>query len=258
MTRLGQGRNAPSAVLEVRDDRVLWLTLNRASVHNALNRPLLSTLVSGLRRADSDPSVHVVVIDGAGPSFCSGGDLREFVALKTKDQARSFIELCFSVFTAIESIGKPIIAAVHGAAIGGGVELVAAADIVIAGESARFATVEPTLGLSPAYGANRLGSVIGVHNAKYLAMTGRSIDAEEALRMGLVSSVVPDRHLKEEARRIANDLSGFGGDGLRATKRIVNRTVASGVAGALEAAIELQLRPEVHQRALRLLGSRAD
>jgi enoyl-CoA hydratase len=232
------------------------LSLNRPRVHNALDSALLLALKSHLHTAAEDPAVKVVVLDGKGKSFCSGGDLEQFLALNSRHAVRNFIGLCFATFQAIEDLAKPVIASVHGVAYGGGTELAAAADIVIAAKSARFATVEPMLGLTPGFGVTRLKQVIGLHNAKFMAMTGREVTATAAQRMGLVNIVVDDGRLKDATAALAAELASYDPSGISASKRLLNRASRDGLAEALAAVVDLQLADGLKERVQKQLGGR--
>lgn len=229
-------------VLEERlDGYVLWLTLNRPEVRNALNEELVVTLRDRLRQADGEPEVRVVVLRGAGPGFCAGGDLLTFLALDGAQEIREFTRRVFEMFYAIEACARPVIASVHGYALAGGTELCLACDLVVAAESARFGTTEPRVGLSPGYADVRMTQVVGLHNAKYLALTGDHIDTQEAHRIGLVNVVCADDELEARTRGLAERLATNAPLGLAAGKAILNRAAREGYEHTIEMVTMLQM-----------------
>lgn len=230
------------AVLEERQEKaVLWLTLNRPEVRNALSAELVVALRDRLRAVDVDDSVRVVVLTGAGAGFCAGGDLTEFVALRGAHETREFTRRVFEMFYAIEICSKPVIAAAHGFALAGGTELCLAADLVVAAETTRFGTAEPRVGLSPGYGDVRMTQVIGLHNAKYLALTGNRIDAREAHRLGLVNLVCTEAELETTTRALAERIASNAPLGVAAGKAILNRGAREGYEYTVEMVTMLQL-----------------
>ena len=220
---------------------VLWLTMNRPEVRNALSEELVVRLRDRLRAVDVDETVRAVVLRGAGTAFCAGGDLLEFVALKGAQRTREFTRRVFEMFYAIELCAKPVIAAAHGYALAGGTELCLAADLVVATESTQFGTAEPRVGLSPGYGDVRMTQVIGLHNAKYLALTGNRITAAEAHRIGLVNVVCADSELEAEARKLAERIASNAPLGVSAGKAILNRGAREGYDYTIEMVTMLQL-----------------
>jgi enoyl-CoA hydratase/carnithine racemase len=230
------------AVLEERaEGPVLWLTLNRPEVRNALNEELVVALRDRLRTADVDAAIRAVVIRGAGPSFCAGGDLLNFLALEGAHAIREFTRRVFEMFYAIESCSRPVIASVHGYALAGGTELCLAADLVVAAESARFGTAEPRIGLSPGYADIRMTQVVGLHNAKYLVLTGDRVEAAEAHRMGLVNVVCPEAELEARTRALAERLATNAPLALAAGKAILNRQAREGYEHTIEMVTMLQM-----------------
>jgi enoyl-CoA hydratase/carnithine racemase len=230
------------AVLEERSaGAVLWLSLNRPEVRNALNEDLVVALRDRLRAADGDPGVRAVVLRGEGRSFCAGGDLTAFLALKGAGEIREFTRRVFEMFYAIESCSKPVIASVHGYALAGGTELCLACDLVVAADSAQFGTAEPRIGLSPGYADVRMTQVIGLHNAKYLVLTGERIDAAEAHRIGLVNIVCPGAELDARSQALAERLAANAPLGVAAGKAILNRQAREGYDYTIEMVTMLQM-----------------
>lgn len=183
-----------------------YLQLNRLEKANAYNRAMLDALEAHLGRAGDDPEVRVVVLCGAGErAFCGGADLGEMAG---KDWRSALYLRSAQVFSRLSGCPRVTLAAVNGAAVGGGLELALACDIRIAAEGARFSFPEPELGLLPAAGGTqRLPQVVGKGRAKELILGGRVWEADEALRAGLVSEVTgPDELLpraQQWAERIA-------------------------------------------------------
>jgi enoyl-CoA hydratase len=171
-------------------DHVALVTLNRPAALNALNRQLMTELLGTLQTLDADPECHCIVIRGAGDrAFAAGADIKEMATLTPASLA---VEDDFARWDEIGRLATPLIAAVRGYALGGGCELAMACDIIVAGDDARFGQPEVTLGIIPgAGGTQRLTRAIGKARAMELILTGRTIDADEAHRIGLVSSVVP-------------------------------------------------------------------
>ena len=200
-----------------RDDTVAILTLNRPAVLNALNVALLRELDAAVATTQSDSSIRALVITGAGErAFAAGADIRELAAL-TAQEAREHASFGQAVFSRIEGLGKPVIAAINGFALGGGCELAMACTLRIASESATFGQPEINLGIIPGFGGTaRLPRLIGCGPALDLLLTGRSIEAREALAFGLVSRVVPAQELRATALLLAKTLASKSATATRA------------------------------------------
>jgi enoyl-CoA hydratase len=185
-------------------DGVATITINRADVLNALSGQTVRELDHALAQAEADERVRVLILHGAGEkSFVSGADISELVELDPRTGTRT-AEFGQGVFRRLETMGKPSIAAINGYALGGGCELAMACTIRIASESAKLGLPEVTLGVIPGYaGTQRLPRIVGRGTALDLILTGRAVDAAEALRIGLVSQVVPAAELMETARKTA-------------------------------------------------------
>jgi enoyl-CoA hydratase len=191
-----------------RDGPVILVTLNRPKAHNALNRRLLDELSHVIDEIAADDSARVVVITGAGErAFAAGADITEIAGLGPSD-ARAFATFGQSVFARLETLGKPVIAAVNGFALGGGCELAMACTFRVASELAVFGQPEVDLGLIPGFGGTqRLTRLVGRGRALDLTLTGRRITATEAERMGLVTRVVDPASLHDEAQAFAKELA---------------------------------------------------
>src|SRR5262249_9692629 len=178
--------------VEHRDDAVAVVTIDRPEALNALDRETLTELRDRLRALATDQDVHAVVLTGAGDrAFAAGADIKEMTPMSVLE-AHGWGMLGHECGRLLESMPKGTIAAVNGLALGGGCELALACDIRYASESASFGQPEINLAVIPGWGGTqRLGRVVGAGLAKDLILTGRAIDAAEALRVGLVSAVYP-------------------------------------------------------------------
>jgi enoyl-CoA hydratase len=195
-------------LLVERDDAVLVITVNRPKVLNALNSATLAELASVIDDAAADEGVRAIVLTGAGEkAFVAGADINE-LAQQTPVGGRDHAGRGQRVFDRIERLGKPVIAAVNGFALGGGCELAMACTLRLAADTAKFGQPEINLGLIPGYaGTQRLPRLVGRGRALELLLTGAQISAEEAWRIGLVNRVVPAAQLMDEARTLARSLA---------------------------------------------------
>lgn len=187
---------------------VAVITLNRPDKLNALNAELLRELHTAITTCQHDPNVRVVVITGSGPkAFAAGADIAELHANDAVG-GKLFAERGQAVFTAIERLGKPVIAAVNGFALGGGCELAMACHMRFAADSARFGQPEINLGIIPGYGGTqRLPRLVGLAKAYELILAGDMIDAAEALRIGLVNRVYAAADLLDQTLAFAQMLA---------------------------------------------------
>src|SRR5271169_2748624 len=182
-------------LLVERDERgVARLTLNRPDVHNALSTRMLEELPDAAATLDGDKAVRVVVLTGAGVSFCAGGDLRWMQEARALDRAGRLRESgkIAAVLQALDNLSKPLVGRINGQAYAGGLGLIAACDIVVAARSARFAVTEVRLGLIPANIGPYLFRRMGEAKAREVFFNAKAFDAEAALRLGLVSQIVDD------------------------------------------------------------------
>lgn len=215
---------AYNTIIYEKSDHTAIITLNRPKKLNALSPELTEELYKALSNADSDDSVRVIIITGGDRVFAAGADLGAMDAA-----APDVIQIFKSRFAArnpfdyIEQIGKPVIAAIAGYALGGGCELAMCCDLRIAAETAKFGQPEIRVGLIPgAGGTQRLPRLIGMTRAKELVMLGEYIDADEAKQLGLVNAVVPVGKLLEEAKNLAAKLAQRPPFGLRLAKMAMN------------------------------------
>lgn len=191
-----------------RDGPVAVLTINRPQVLNALDSASLDELHRATRELADDSAVRAVVITGAGEkAFAAGADIRELAAMGP-DASRAHARRGQAALAAIEEMNKPVVAAINGFALGGGCELAMACTFRIAAERARLGQPEISLGMIPGFaGTQRLTRLVGRAVALDLLLTGRHVEAEEALRLGLVHRVVPGSRLMAAARALAAEMA---------------------------------------------------
>jgi len=191
-----------------RDGAIAIVTLNRPKVLNALNHQTLAELATCMAGLKADASVRAIVLTGSGEkSFVAGADINELAALSPVE-GQAHARRGQSVFDAIEQLGKPVIAAINGFALGGGCELAMACTIRLAAETARFGQPEVNLGLIPGYaGSQRLPRLVGKGIALEILLTGDMVSAPRAYEIGLVNRIVPAADLMAEARKLAQTLA---------------------------------------------------
>lgn len=204
-------------------DGVMTLTLNRPEIMNSLNFDMLRALRDQIEAVRFNPGVRVVIITGSGEkAFCAGADLKERATMPP-DKVKEFILTIRTLFSAIEYLNKPVIAAVNGIALGGGTEMALAADIRIASHNALMGLTETRLAIIPgAGGTQRLPRLVGKGKAKELIFTGQRITAEEALRIGLVNKICPLEDLLTEARNMAAMICETGPIAIEQAKYAIN------------------------------------
>ena len=210
-------------VLEERRDRVALLTLNRPEVMNSFNFAMLRSLKERIEALHFDPEVRVVIVTGAGEkAFCAGADLKER-ATYTEQQVREFIFTIRNLFTFIEFLNKPVIAAVNGIALGGGTELALACDMRIAAANASMGLTETRLAIIPgAGGTQRLPRLVGRGKAKELIFTGRRVDAQEGAQIGLVNKICQPEALMDECMAMAAMICETGPIAVQQAKYAIN------------------------------------
>jgi enoyl-CoA hydratase len=205
------------------DGPVAVITLNRPNVLNALNAQLLEELSIALTQLEGDTAVRAIVITGAGSkAFAAGADIGELNALRNSVEGAAKARIGQAVTMQIERSSKPVVMAVNGFALGGGCELAMAGDIRVASEKAKFGQPEVNLGLIPGYGGSqRTTRLLGEGMAMYLCLTGELIDAEEALRIGLVQRVVPPDRVLDVSIEIARTIAAKAPLAIAACKRAI-------------------------------------
>lgn len=199
------------------------LSFNRPEVMNALNTEVLLELEKAVDWIENDCEVSVLILTGVGKAFVAGADIAEMKSMSA-DEGRKFGNLGSRVFRKIETMEKPVIAAVNGFALGGGCELALSCDIRIASEKAKFGQPEVSLGITPGFaGTQRLPRIIGRAKAKELIFTGKMIDAYEAEKLSLVNQVVAPDLLIDEALTMATQIAKNGQLAVRYAKAAINR-----------------------------------
>lgn len=220
-------------LLETRD-RVAFLTINRPRILNALDRKTLSELAEALQSISCDDTVRSVVVTGAGDkAFVAGADIRELAGLSAAE-GQAYALVGQEVLDSIENLGKPVIAAVNGYALGGGCELAMACSFRVASDTALFGQPEVQLGLIPGFGGSqRLGRIVGKGRAIQMLLTGMSVNANEAHRIGLVNAVVPAAELMPLAETMARTIAGNGAHAVTRVIDAVNRGLETTMAEGL-------------------------
>jgi methylglutaconyl-CoA hydratase len=218
------------------DGGVLTLTLNRPAKRNALSSELIELLHQAFERADLDAGVRVVMVRGAGKDFCAGADLDELLASVDRSPAENEASALRmgTLFGRIRELPKPVLAMVHGRALAGGAGLATACDLVIASASAQFGYPEIQRGFAPAMVMALLRRIVGEKFALDLVLTGRLLTAEEARSAGLLTRVVLDAKLEQEAATLAGELARSSGTALAFTKQLFyqldGRPLSEGIA----------------------------
>lgn len=205
-------------------DSVAWIVINRPDKRNALNRATRLEMARALEDAQSDSGIRVLILSGAGDkSFISGSDLTELANFTPLEMGRFMATLGQRFYTRFEQLEKPVIAMINGLCLGAGLELALACDIRIASESARFGQPEILIGIIPGGGGTqRLSRLVGIGKAKELILTGKMIDASEALRIGLVNQVTPADQLQETVESLAQAISKQSPLTVEWAKRAIN------------------------------------
>jgi enoyl-CoA hydratase len=220
-----------------RDGAVAEVTITRPAVLNALNQPTLQELRQAIDELGADDGVRALVLTGAGEkAFVAGADINELAA-QSPVSGRELARRGQALFTRIEQLGKPVIAAINGFALGGGCELALACTFRFAADTARIGLPEVTLGIVPGYGGSvRLPRLVGKDRAMEMILTGRHVTADEAFRIGLVTRVFPAASLLAEARKFAQELAAKAPIALR----YAQRTIEQGLEMPVEQALELE------------------
>ena len=243
----------PSTIHVRRIANVDYVTLNRPEVRNAFNEQLIAEMTTWANGAASDSSLRGVVISGNGPTFCAGADLAwmaKMAAYSHDDNLRD-AQAAAAMFAVIDALPMPVIAQVHGAALGGGAGLVAVADIAVAAADTTFGFTEVKLGLIPAVIAPYVLTKIGGSAARELFVTGRRFDAAHACAIGLVHAVVPADELIAKINAYVTELSMNGPEAMSAAKgllrKIADLSVADAASITAEAIAERRVSPEAQQ-----------
>jgi 2-(1,2-epoxy-1,2-dihydrophenyl)acetyl-CoA isomerase len=246
-------QSEPAVLLDVTEG-VGWITLNRPKAYNALNTDLAGRLLDAVIRCDEDDDVRALVITGKGPSFCSGGDIRQMMdAVASDGHAAAFLKtLTVSLHETIATMAhmsKPVITAVNGTAAGAGFSLALAGDLVLAADSARFTVAYTAIGLAPNGSSTfTLPRLVGPKRAFELIYTNRAVPADEAKELGLVNEVFPAAQFIEQAREFAVNAAKGPTAALGCAKKLLT----------LSAQNSLETQMEHERRAIAACGRTAD
>lgn len=221
-------------IIYEKSEGVATVTLNRPEALNAFSKDIIEEIIKALEDVQNDENVRVVVLTGAGEkAFSAGADIKAMVgmnALKARELSLMGERLCL----AFENLEKPVIAALNGYALGGGLEVAMSCDLRIAAENARMGQTEVNIGLIPGWGGTqRLTRLVGKAKAKELVFTGRMIDARTAEQLGIINMVVPQDKFRETVRQFAIELASKAPVAIRVAKALINKGENIGLDSAL-------------------------
>jgi enoyl-CoA hydratase len=232
------------------DGRVRVLTLDRPDARNALSAQLRTDLIKALEDAERDEQVGAIVLTGAGSAFAAGADLKEMLA-RTTDEQRHFLQPPH-VYSTLEQLDKPVVAAINGHALGAGLELATACDVRVCAEAAKLGQPELGFGLIPGGGGTqRLVRLVGPGHAARLVLTGDVVTGDEAARLGLVDFAVPKDQVLPRALELAHAMARHDPAAIAAGKRALRAAAGPyehGLAIEIEEFVKLHARPEAQQR----------
>jgi enoyl-CoA hydratase len=221
-------------IIYEKSEEVATITLNRPEAMNAFSKEVVEEVTQALGDAKNDENIRVVILTGAGEkAFSAGADIKAMIgmnALKARELSLMGEKLCL----AFENFEKPVIAALNGYALGGGLEVAMACDLRIASENARIGQTEVNIGLIPGWGGTqRLTRLIGATKAKELVFTGRMIDAKTAEQLGILNMVIPADKFKETVMQFAMDLAAKPPVAIKVAKSVINKGADIGLDFAL-------------------------
>ncbi len=228
-------------ILYQAQDHLARLTLNRPEKRNALNADLIAALRQALDRAASDDSVHVVLLTGAGKDFCAGMDLHVSQANPTAADHLNTARQIRDLLLAIRHHRCPVIAAIHGRALGGGAGIASASDLILAAQSASIGYPEVNFGFVPAMVAALLRRSVSEKRTFEYLVSGDAIPADEACRLGLINHVFADEEFAARAEEFASKLAQKSGSALSLTKVLLNHTEGMTLEKALEAGVQMNV-----------------
>ena len=218
-----------------RRDGVATITVNRPDALNALNPTVLHDIAAAATELVGDDTLDVVIVTGAGRAFVAGADIKAMIDYST-EEAEEFSELGHRAFDAIAALPVPVIGAVNGFALGGGLELALACDLLYGSSKAKLGLPEVSLSVIPGWGGTqRLGRLIGWHKARELVFTGQHIGADEAQRVGLLLDVFEPDELIGKVNEIADKIASNGPLAVRAAKRAMREGSSAGLSSAMAA-----------------------
>lgn len=224
-------------ILVEKKENIAVIKINRPNYLNALNKDTIFELTKAVEELEKDKNIKAVILTGEGKAFIAGADIKQMNNMNPSE-AKKFAKDGHNLLMKIENSRLPFIAAVNGYALGGGCEVMMACDICVAASSAKIGQPEINLGIHPGFGGTqRLPRLVGRMKAKELLLTGENIDANEALRIGLINMIVPDDKIMEEAEKIANKIVNKSSIQTAFIKALVNK----GVNLDLKKACELEI-----------------
>ena len=223
------------SILDVRiNEAIAIVTINRPEALNALNTQFFKEMDAVIAALSGDSEVKILIITGSGKAFVAGADIAEMVN-KTQEEGSAFSRIGQHTFRSLEKMNIPVIAAINGFALGGGLELAMACDFRIASSKAKFGQPEVNLGLIPGYAATqRLSRLTGLGNALYLILTAETITADDALRIGLVQKVTEPELLLEEAMKLATRMANNGSQAVPVSKQVIRKGISMDFKAASE------------------------
>jgi enoyl-CoA hydratase len=217
-------------------DGIAFITINRPEVLNALNSDVLNDLLAAAGAAGKDSNAKIIILTGEGRAFVAGADIAAMKSMTAKE-ALAMTNLGHTVMNTFESLDKPVLAAVNGFALGGGMELCLASDFIYASKKAKFGQPETNLGIIPGFGGTqRLAHIVGINKARELIYTCDMIDADEAKRIGLVAEVYEAEELMAKVIEKAKLIMSKGPCAIATAKRVMNK----GLGISLDSALELE------------------
>jgi enoyl-CoA hydratase len=225
-------------IVQAKEGSIGVITLNRPEALNALNTKMVKELLNALDEFEKDEEVRCVVITGSERAFSAGADIGEMAGLTAIDMART--GHFFPLWDRVGRYPKPVVAALSGFVLGGGLELAMSCDVLIASETAQLGQPEIDIGVMPGGGGTqRLTRAVGKYKAMEMILTGRRIGAEEAKTLGLVSRVVPKEMYLTEAKRVANEIASKSPIAVKLAKMAVNKAFEMGLSDGLDFEREL-------------------
>jgi enoyl-CoA hydratase/3-hydroxyacyl-CoA dehydrogenase len=237
----GQSWMIPDVKLAITDG-IATITMCRPEAMNALNEKVLGELKEVIAQVRDDPNVRAVIITGEGPAFVAGADIKTMLAADLSE-VETFTRFGAGVMDDVEKLNKPVIAAINGFALGGGLELALACDIRLAATEARMGFPEVGLGIFPGFGGTqRATRLIGKGHACELIFTGKHINAHEALAIGLVNRVLPLNQLMKEARALAGLIASQGPVAVAQAKTAINEALQTGMDAGLSFELEAVMK----------------
>jgi 2-(1,2-epoxy-1,2-dihydrophenyl)acetyl-CoA isomerase len=243
---------------------IAHITLNRPEALNSINLELSRDLMQAILECDEDPRVRAVVLSGTGRLFCAGGDLKTFTTQgeRLPYYVKEVTTYLHGAVSRLTRMNPPVVAAVHGFAVGAGMSLALACDLVIAAESASFSVAYTRVGLTPDGSMSYfLPRLIGLKRALELTLTNRTLSAQEALDWGLVTRVVPDGELLSEANALAVQLASGPAKAIGAAKRLIqrgsNETLETEMENETQTIADIARTPDTHEAIRAFIEKRA-